>query len=586
MAVSGEVAEGLAAKFAAMRPVLGEAQWRWYLGTEARALGHGGIAVVARAAGVSEMLVAAGVSDVGSGQEPPGPGRQRRPGGGRKKAEQVQQGLGEALLQLAEESTRGDPMAEVTWCSKSLRQLEAQMAARGFRCGKDAAGRILRAHGYRLQAMSKVLEGKRHPDRDAQFRHVNGRIAAFRAAGDPVISVDAKKKELIGPYGRDGRSWRPQGSPVRVRDHDFPDAGLGKVVPYGVYDIAANRGFVSVGAGCDTAAFAVNALRLWWRGEGAARYQGARRLLVVCDAGGSNAARCRLWKDQLAELAAETGLEISVCHFPPGTSKWNKIEHRLFCHITRTWAARPLMTRDDAVAGIAATVTVQGLKCTAARDDGRYPAKVKVPAGRVRYLEERILDRDAFHGEWNYTVLPAPRPQPEPEPEPGPAPDLEGLAALAGISDLPALLAAAAVAFDAAREQRLHLGRGRARAKASGGGPTRLPFNAIVTAAACRQRLRIPCRLLGEVLGAHESTVSLAVGRIIPVLEQHGITRQRDGPRIATLSELREYAQTAGITLKLGTPPQKNHTITNATASQPRHAQSKLQTCPCDDFPS
>jgi Rhodopirellula transposase DDE domain len=555
MAVSGEVAEGLARKFAVMRPVLGEAQWRWYLGTEARALGHGGIAVVARAAGVSQALVAAGAAEVEAGGPGPGPGRQRRPGGGRKKAEQVQQGLEEALLGLAEESARGDPMAEVTWCSKSLRQLEAQMAARGFACKKDAAARILRAHGCRLQAMSKVLEGKQHPDRDAQFGHVNGRIAEFRAAGDPVISVDSKKKELIGPYGRGGRSWRPQGSPVRVRDHDFPDAELGKAVPYGIYDIAANRGFVSVGAGCDTAAFAVNALRLWWRDEGAARYQGARRLLVVCDAGGSNAARCHLWKDQLAVLAAGTGLEISVCHFPPGTSKWNKIEHRLFCHITRTWAARPLMTRDDAVAGIAATVTAQGLKCTAVRDDGRYPDKVKVPAGRVRCLEERILDRDPFHGEWNYTVLPAPRPQPEPEPEPGPAPDLEGLAALAGISDLPALLAAVAVAFDAAREQRLHLGRGRARAKASGGGPTRLPFSAIVTAAACRQRLRIPFRLLGEILGAHESTVSLAVGRAIPVLEQHGITQQRDGPRIATLGELHEHAQTAGITIKLGTPP-------------------------------
>jgi hypothetical protein len=547
MAVSGGVAEGLAVKFAAMRPVLGEAQWRWYLGTEARALGYGGIGVVAQAAGVSQALVAAGAAEVAADGERPGPGRQRRPGGGRKKAEQVQQGLEEALLGLAEEATRGDPVAEVTWCSRSLRQLEAQLAARGFRCGKDAVARVLRANGYRLQAMSKVLEGRQHPDRDAQFRHLNARIAEFRAAGDPVISVDAKKKELIGPYGRDGRSWRPQGSPVRVRDHDFPDPGLGKIVPYGVYDIAANRGFVSVGAGCDTAAFAVSALRLWWRAEGAARYEGARRLLVVCDSGGSNAARCHLWKDQLAELAAEAGLEISVCHFPPGTSKWNKIEHRLFCHVTRTWAARPLMTREDAVAGIAATVTAQGLKCTAVLDERGYPDGVKVPAQRVRCLEERILDRDAFHGEWNYTVLPAPRPAPEPEPEP--APDLQGLAALAGIADLGALLDAMAVPWQAAREQRLHLARGRSRSKASGGGQKRLPFDAIVTAAACRQQLRTPYRLLGEILGVDQSTVSLLVRRAIPILEQHGITPRRDGPRVTTLTELRDHAHTAGITL-------------------------------------
>ena len=556
MAVSGAVEARLAEKFAVMRPLLGERQWRAYLGSEAVFLGRGGAAAVARAAGCSEATVRAGVRENESGElDGLGAGRSRRPGGGRRRAEDSQPGLAEALLGLAEEATRGDPAAAVTWCSKSLRHLEARLAARGFRCGKDAAGRILRAHGYRLQAMSKVLEGKQNPDRDAQFRHLNGRIAEFAAAGDPVVSVDAKKKELVGPYGRGGRTWRPGGSPVRVRDHDFPDAELGKIVPYGVYDIAANRGFVSVGAGCDTAAFAVNALRLWWRDEGAARYRGARRLLVVCDAGGSNAARCRLWKDQLAELAAETGLQVSVCHFPPGTSKWNKIEHRLFCHITRTWAARPLMTRDDAVAGIAATVTAGGLKCTAVRDDGDYPAKVKVPPARVRYLEERVLDRDAFHGEWNYTVLPVPRPQPEPEPEP--APDLQGLAALAGISDLPALLAAVTAAFDAAREQRLHLARGRARRKTSGPGQILLPLDAIVTAAACKQRLRVSSRLLGEFLGVHESTVSLAVSRAVPLLEQHGVTAQRTGPRIATLAQLRDHARAAAIPLV--TPPPARH---------------------------
>ena len=407
MAVSEEVVARLAAKFAVMLPLLDERQRRVYLGSEARDLGRGGIAAVARASGASEATVSAGVAECEAGAEPM-PGRARRAGGGRKRLEDRQPGLREALLGLAEAATRGDPMAEVTWCSQSLRELGRELAARGFSCKKDAIARMLREAGYRLQAMSKVLEGRQHPDRDAQFRHINAQISAFRAAGDPVVSVDAKKKELIGPFGRPGRSWRPGGDPVLVRDHDFPDRDLGVITPYGVYDIAANRGFVSVGCSHDTAAFAVNALRLWWQREGAARYEGARRLLVACDAGGSNSARCHLWKDQLAVLAAETGLEIHVCHFPPGTSKWNKVEHRLFCHVTRTWRARPLMSREDAVAGIAATVTSQGLKCTAVLDEGDYPDKIKVPGERMRYLEDRILDRDPFHGEWNYTVLPAP----------------------------------------------------------------------------------------------------------------------------------------------------------------------------------
>jgi len=554
MAVSGDVVAGLAAKFAVMRPLLSEGQWRAYLGSEARALGHGGIAAVARAAGCSENTVAAGVREVDSGElDGLAAGRSRRPGGGRKRAEEEQPGLRQALLGLAEQSTRGDPVAAVTWCSASLRELERLMAARGFACKKDAVARILRGAGYRLQAMSKVLEGRQHPDRDAQFRHVNARIAGFRAAGDPVVSVDAKKKELVGPYGRAGRQWRPQGGPVKVRDHDFMDRELGMIVPYGVYDVAANRGFVSVGCSHDTAAFAVAALRLWWRHEGALRYEGASRLLVICDAGGSNSCRCHLWKDQLAVLAAEAGLRIEVCHFPPGTSKWNKIEHRLFCHVTRTWAARPLMTREDAVAGIAATVTAQGLKCTAVLDDGDYPGGVKVSDERIRHLEERILERDAFHGEWNYAVLPAPRPAPEPEPEPGPGPDLEGLAALAGISDLPALLAAVTVPFAAAREQRLHLDRGRPRRKASGGGPRALPYEAIVTAAACRLRLNVPWRLLGELLGADATTVTLAANRAIPLLQAHGITAASDRPRITSIEELRTHAEAAGITIDIDT---------------------------------
>ena len=411
MAVSEDALAVLAAKFAVMRKVADERTWRVYLGSEALALGRGGIKAVALAAGVSETTVAAGVSEIGSGElDGLPPGRYRRPGAGRRKAEDTQPGLRQALKELLEAATRGDPVAEVTWCSLSLRDLERQMGRLGFRCGKDALARMLGEDGYSLQGMARVLEGRQHPDRDDQFRRINAVIAEFTAAGDPAVSVDGKKKEQLGPYHRAGRSWRPKGEPVRVRDHDFPDAELGKITPYGVYDIAANTGFVSVGTSCDTAAFAVNALRLWWAREGSSRYPGAGRLLVVCDAGGSNSCTGRLWKDQLAVLAEETGLEITVCHFPPGTSKWNKIEHRLFCHITRTWRARPLMTKEDAVAGIAATTTYQGLKCTAVLDEGRYPGKIKISDQRMKYLEERILDRQETRGEWNYAVPPAPAP--------------------------------------------------------------------------------------------------------------------------------------------------------------------------------
>jgi hypothetical protein len=567
------VAAVLAGKFAEVRPHMGERTWRLYLGSEARALAAGdeaglaaAVAVVAAAAGVSRATVSAGAGELAAGTEPLA-GRSRRPGAGRRKAQDAQPGLAAALDVLLEATVRGDPVLAVTWTTLSLREIERELAALGFRCRKDAVARILHGAGYSLQGMSRVLEGRQHPDRDAQFRHVNGMIAEFAAAGDPVVSVDAKKKELIGPFHRAGRSWRPAGDPLKVRDHDFPDAELGKVTPYGIYDIAANRGFVSVGTSHDTAAFAVSALRLWWRAEGGSRYPGARRLLVTCDAGGSNSQVSRLWKDQLAVLAAETGLEVSVCHFPPGTSKWNRIEHRLFCHITRTWKARPLMTRQDAVAGIAATVTYQGLKCTAVLDEGHYPGKVKISDKRMRHLEERVLDRGPFHGEWNYTVRPAP-----PEPAPPPGPDLEALAALAGIADLPALLAAAAAPWQADRERRLALARGRAARDGNGGAaPWKLPFEAIVTAAACHHRLRMPYRLLGELLGAHESTISQAVSRINPVLEPHGITPATAGPRITTRARLREHAAAHGITINgiTGQEPQDsgNHDDTPETAN-------------------
>jgi hypothetical protein len=556
MGADEAVVARLAEKFAEYRPHADERGWRFYLGSEARAYAReagcgiaAAAAVVAAAAGVSRTTVLAGAQDLAGGAEPL-PGRVRRPGAGRKKAEEEQPGLRPALRGLLEASTRGDPVVAVTWTTLSLRELEREMARLGYRCKKDAVARMPGEDGYSLQGMSRVLEGKQHRDRDAQFGHINAMVAGFTAAGDPVVSVDAKKKEQPGPYHRPGRSWRPAGGPVKVRDHDFPDPEAGKVTLYGVYDIAANRGFVSVGTSHDTAAFAVNALRLWWRAEGAARYTAARRLLVTCDAGGSNGYTSRLWKDQLAVLAAETGLEITVCHFPPGTSKWNKIEHRLFCHITRTWRARPLMTREDAVAGIAATTTYQGLKCTAVLDAGDYPDGVKVSDQRMKHLQERVIARHGAHGEWNYALRPAPAgPEPEPPAVPAPGPDLAALAALAGISDFAALLAAIAVPWQAAREQRLHLARGAARTQNSGGTPWKLPFEAIVAAACCHVRLAMPYRLLSDLLGAHESTIALAAGRIIPLLEQHGITRDTGTPRIASPDRLRARAAACGVTI-------------------------------------
>jgi Rhodopirellula transposase DDE domain len=560
MAVSAETVAGLAAKFAVMRPHLGERQWRLYLGSEARALGHGGIVAVARAAGVSQMLVAAGVAEVAAGAEPM-PGRQRRPGGGRKRVEDKDAKLQPVLRELVEACTRGDPGAELTWCSVSLRELERRLGVRGFGCKKDAIARMLRAEGFSLQGMSRTAEGRQHPDRDAQFGYINAMIAGFTAVGDPVVSVDAKKKEQIGPFYRPGRCWRPAGDPVRVRDHWFPDRALGTVTPYGIYDIARNTGFVSVGTSHNTAAFAVAALRAWWQREGSVRYAAAARLLVVCDAGGSNGYTCRLWKDQLAQLAAGTGLAITVCHFPPGTSKWNKIEHRLFCHITRTWRAWPLMTREDAVAGIAATTTSQGLKVTAVLDGTAYPGKIKISDDRVHYLEDRLLDRHSPRGEWNYTVLPAPRPAPAPAPQPAPGPSpalLAALATLAGIPTLDTLLAAVAVPAAAAREQRLHLARGHPRRQASGGGPKKLPYPAIVAAAACHHQAGVSYQLLSDLLGVHNSTLSYAASHLTPILAQHGITRRYQRAPIRTPAQLHQLAATSGIpatTLTPHTPP-------------------------------
>ena len=539
----------LAGKFAVMRLFLDERGWRVYLGTEANALGYGGIAAVARASGASQATVAAGAAEAA---DPPGravlpPGRPRRAGAGRPGAEEAQPGLGKALDGLLEDGKRGDPVSPLTWSVLSLRDLERKMAALGFRCGKDAVARLMHEDGWSLQGMAKVLEGKQHPDRDAQFRHVSAMIAEFTAAGGPAVSVDGKKKEQLGPYHRDGRSWRPGGDPVEVRDHDFPDEELGRIAPYGVCDSAANRGFAAAGTSHDTAAFAVSAIRRWWLAEGQLRYPRAARLLVTCDSGGSNSSVSRLWKHELALLAAETGLEVTVCHFPPGTSKWNRIEHRLFCHITRTWKARPLMTAEDAVAGIAATVTAKGLKCTAVLDDGDYPEGVQVSDQRMRHLESRVTGRCPFHGEWNYTLLPAPRPGPDQQEErPGPDPALP--AALAALAGVPDLHERAGHAWAADREHRLALDRGRPRLKNTGHGIRLLAAETALAAAACRIRLGMTWALLAQVLGVHHSSISVPGGHAVTLLEQLGITPEAGAPRIRTAAALRARAAALGIT--------------------------------------
>ena len=410
MAVSEDAEAVLAAKFAVMRKVADERTWRVYLGSEARALGRGGIVVVARAAGVSETTVAAGVSEIDAGglDELP-PGRARRPGGGRKRAEDKDPGLRPALRGLAEAATRGDPVAEITWCSLSLRDLEREMAALGFRCGKDAIARMMREDGYSLQGMSRVLEGNQHPDRDAQFRHINEQIAAFGAAGDPVVSVDAKKKEQLGPFHRAGRTWRRAGDPVKVRDHDFPDEELGKITPYGVYDIAANRGFVSAGASRDTAAFAVNALRLWWQREGSSATRGHGG----CWSPATPAVQ-RLPVPALERAAGRPGGgDRAGDHRVPLPARHVQVEQdrapAVLPHHPHL-AGTAAHDEEDAVAGIAATTTYAGLKVTAVLDEGSYPAKVKVGDERMRHLEDRVIARHGAHGEWNYAIRPARRP--------------------------------------------------------------------------------------------------------------------------------------------------------------------------------
>src|SRR5580700_8194644 len=401
MRVAEGFEESLAAKFTVLLPHLDERQRRLALGAEAQMLGHGGIRLVARAAGVREGTVARGVAELDAGGEPLG--RARRPGGGRKRAADTDPGLVPALLALVEPDMRGDPMSPLRWTAKSTRKLAAELTRQGHPVSAGTVGDVLRQEGFSLQGNSRTIEGAQHPDRDAQFRYTNEQAAGHLAAGEPVISVDAKKKEKVGNYAGQGAEWEPESAPVRVRDHDFPGQA-GTVTPYGVYDLAANAGWVNVGTDHDTAAFAVESVRRWWDAAGRAAYPAASRLLVTADAGGSNGYRTRAWKAGLAALAAQTGLEITVCHFPPGTSKWNKNEHRLFSHISMNWRGRPLTSHEVIVNTIAATTTTTGLTVRAELDTGLYPTGVQVSDHQMAALP---LTRHRFHPAWNYTLHPA-----------------------------------------------------------------------------------------------------------------------------------------------------------------------------------
>jgi Rhodopirellula transposase DDE domain len=399
--------QAIAAKFAILSPLLDERARRLWAAVEARAIGRGGISQVAEAARLSRATIRAGLQELAhpiSGPEPPATvERVRRPGGGRKPLGVHDPHLIRALETLVDPATRGDPMSLLRWTCKSAAKLAAALQTQGHVVSERTVNRLLHDLGYRLQANRKTLEGRAHPDRDAQFQYINRRAKVFQKQGQPVISVDTKKKELVGQFRQSGREWHPQGQPEEVQVHDFPNEALGKVIPYGVYDEVTNSGWVSVGIDHDTAEFAVETVRRWWRHMGSMVYPRATRLLITADGGGSNGSRCRLWKVELQRLADEIGLRISVCHFPPGTSKWNKIEHRMFCHITENWRGRPLVSREVVVNLIGHTTTKTGLAIRSELDENRYPTGREVTA---QQMESLAIKPDQFHGEWNYTIQP------------------------------------------------------------------------------------------------------------------------------------------------------------------------------------
>jgi len=564
MGVNTELVRLMGPQLELLLPVLDEKARRLTLGAVARAAGDGGITAVARATGASWQTVADGAAELESGTFAP-EDRVRRPGAGRKKLAETDPGLVPALLSLVDESARGDPESPLVWTAKSTKKLSDELAGQGHRCSPQTAWRLLHQEGFSTQANVKVTEGKRHPDRDAQFRYIAAQAKEHLAAAQPVISVDAKKKEQVGEFAQAGREWRPKGDPVKVRDHSFADEQSGQAIPYGVYDVGANTGFVNVGTDHNTAAFAVESVRRWWDLIGKGAYPEAARLLVTCDAGGANGWRNRAWKAGLACLAQETGLEITVCHFPPGTSKWNKIEHRLFSQITLNWRGRPLTSHDVIINTIGAVTTATGLTVTAMLDANRYATGTQVSDEEMHDLETRALTRHAFHGEWNYTLLPVLRPAPEPRPEPAALPPAAAaqaalapvVAALASpeLTGLPrpglaALAASLELPWAAGREQRLHLDRGHPRRARTGPAvPFKYPLETMLLAAIYHHRLGMPATHIAALLGAHHTTITPAIQAITSLLGP-GHPALAPGPaRVRTPAGLRQYAATAGIAI-------------------------------------
>jgi len=390
-------------RFRCVRRLLNERQRRLWAAAEASTLGYGGVSTVARATNISRRAIHAGLRELKAGGKAPMTERIRRPGAGRKALTTRQPRLKAALDTLVEPTSRGDPQSSLRWTCLSVRRLAAELTQQGFCIGRQKVADLLHDLGYSLQANRKTREGTAHPDRNAQFEHINRRVAALQRRSQPVISVDTKKKELVGNFRNVGREWRPAGEPLEVQVHDFQDAELGKAIPYGVYDLTHNEAWVSVGIDHDTAEFAVETILRWWRKMGSKRFPDARELLVTADGGGSNSARCRLWKVALQDFADHTGLKVHVCHFPPGTSKWNKIEHRLFCHITRNWRGQPLSTLQVIVQLIGRTRTRQGLRVKAALDRHSYAKGIKVADDQLQTVQLRPAK---FQGNWNYTVSP------------------------------------------------------------------------------------------------------------------------------------------------------------------------------------
>jgi hypothetical protein len=401
---SAATREAIKSKYEALRPIMNERMRRLWAAAEARALGHGGTTLVHRATGLTQNTIRAGIKELAEAQaDPLAPGRVRRPGAGRKPLTQSDPTLLEDLEALVEPLTRGDPESPLRWTCKSVQKLARELAQQGHRVSGQTVSLLLRALDYSLQANKKTQEGALHPDREAQFAYINERTKAAQQRAQPVISVDTKKKELIGNFKNGGREWRPQGQPEEVRVHDFVDKELGKAIPYGVYDLTNNAGWVSVGVDHDTAEFAVATIARWWEQMGKRMYPEATELQIMADGGGSNSSRCRLWKLALQRFADAEGLVVSVSHFPPGTSKWNKIEHRMFSFISLNWRGRPLISHEVILSLICSTTTGTGLSIQATLDPNPYPTRLQISDAEMAQVQ---IERHDFHGEWNYTILP------------------------------------------------------------------------------------------------------------------------------------------------------------------------------------